>query len=445
LVALQQSASQPCVNQSTESGAVIHFNHTACDAAKAATSDAVDAAEAAVASAQGQLDLLKRGGAPAQQAQVEAAVQQAQAQVDATRSRLDALKSGGVAAARAQAQAQKQQSQGALVQAEEGLKVAQANVAAAKNGNLDVQVKNAQAQVTAAVERLKSDKAKLDVTDRGPRDEDIRQAKAAVDQAEQQLLKARTPYTALDLRQQEHGVAQAKAQLDKAISPYTAQDMDSAQAAVDAAQAQLDMAELVLRETIVLAPVDGVISERLVAQGALVNAQTPLVTLVPPSLELVVNVEEKQLGQVAVGQLVQLAVAAYPGETFSGSVRSVAPTLDTRNRTAAVHIEPTEAGDKLRAGMFVRLDIVTGQKQGALLVPRQAIVNTGSGDPLVLTVDDNGRVHKQPVRVGLQNAQLVEVVSGVDDGRLVVTSNLNDIREGDIVAAQVQNLTAQIR
>ncbi|HEV7664358.1 MAG TPA: efflux RND transporter periplasmic adaptor subunit, partial [Chloroflexota bacterium] len=320
-----------------------------------------------------------------------------------------------------------------------------ANLTAAKKGNSDVQVKSAQSQVTAAVERLKADTAKLQVTDRGPREEDVRQAEAAVDQAKEQLLKARTPYTPLDLRQQEQAVAQAQAQLDKAINPFTDQDLASAQAAVDGAQAQLDLAQIGLRETTILAPVDGVVSERLVAPGALVNVQTPLVTLVPPSLEVVVNVEEKLLGQVAVGQPVQLEVAAFPGQTFGGKVQSVSPTLDTRNRTAAVRIEPSEAADKLRAGMFVRLQIVTGQKQDAVIVPRQALLNTGPGDSLVLTVDDGGTVHKQRVRIGLQNAEFVEVISGIDVGGLVVTSNVNDIREGSVVVPQVQNLTALAR
>jgi RND family efflux transporter MFP subunit len=445
-VALEQDAVGACSKVIVAPNITVNPNSTACNAAKAAASDAIQAAEAAVASAQGQLDLLTRGGPPAQQTQLQAAADQAQAQVNSTKKRLDALTNGGVAAARAQAEAQKQQAQGQLVAAQDSLKTANANLKAANSGNLDALVKSAASQVTAAGERLKSDQAKLDVTLRGPRDEDIQQAQAAIDQAQQQLLKARRPFTTEDIQAQTQAVVQASAVLQKAANPYTDQDLAGAQAAVDAAQAQLDIAQLALSETTVVAPVDGVISDRLVSLGALVNPQTPLVTLVPPALELVVNVEENKLGQVTPGQPAQLSVAAFPTQTFTGTVTSISPTVDTKSRTAAVRIQPADNDNKLRAGMFARLNIVTGQKQNALVVPLTSIINpTAGADPMVLTIDDAGHIHKQPVRLGLQDAKQTEVLSGLDTGQLVATSSLTNLNEGDIVRPQVESTTALVR
>jgi RND family efflux transporter MFP subunit len=333
-----------------------------------------------------------------------------------------------------------------LIQAQENLKVTQANLTAATKGNLDAQVKSAQSQVTAANERLKSDQARLDVTLRGPTDEDIQQAQAGIDQAKQQLQKAKSPYTTYDLTGQQQAVAQAQAQLDKAQSPYTDNDMAAAQAAVDQAQAQLEIAALGLKETTVSAPVDGVISERLVSPGALVSPQTPLATLVRPALELVVNVEESQLGQIAEGQSVKLQVPAFPTQTFTGTVRSISPTVDTKSRTAAVRVEPKDDGSKLRAGMFARLGIVTAEKQNALIVPREAVLIGAPGtDPLVIAIDPAGRVHRQPVKLGLQSERVIEISSGIDDGQLVATSSLNDLADGDIVTPQVETRVALAR
>src|SRR5262249_23062767 len=360
---------------------------------------AVQAAEAAINSAQGQLDQLRRGGSPATQTQLQSAADSAQAQVNAAQARLDALRDGGVAAARAAALAQKQQAQTALISAQENMKVAQASLSAAKNGNLDAQVKNASSQLTAARERLKADQARLDVIQRGPTDEDVQQAQAALDQANQQLQKARLPYTTFDLQAQAQAVAQAQAQLDKVSNPYTDQDLAAAQAAVDQASAQLDLAQIGVRETTISAPVDGVIAERLVSPGAMVSQQSPIVTLVPPSLELVVNVEESQLGQVSEGQSVQLEVPAFPKQPFAGTVKSISPTVDAKSRTAAVRIEPKDDSNKLRSGMFARLNIVTAQKNNALLVPKEAILNTGGGSsPLVIAIDNNGVVKRTPVQ-----------------------------------------------
>ncbi len=438
--ALEQNAASPCADLP---GAP--RNATACNSAKAAASGAVSAADAAVEAAQGQLDVLKRGGTPAQQTQLKAAVEQASAQVTAAGARLDALQNGGVAAARAQADAQKQQALAQLVQVQANLDVANANLTAARNGALDAQVKNAQAQVTAARERLKADQARLDVTLQGPTDEDVQQAEAVVDQAQQQLQKARQPYTAYDLQQQQQAVTQAGAMLQKAQNPYTDQDVAAAQAAVEQAQAQLDMAQLNLSQTIVTAPIAGVISDRLIAPGALVSPQTAIVTLVPPQLEVVVNVEESQLGQIAPGQSVDLQVPAFANQLFTGVVKTISPTVDGRSRTAAVRIEPKDDSGMLRAGMFADLNIVTASRQNTLLVPRGAILSAGAGtSSMVVTIDNSGKAHRQPVTLGLLNDRLAEVVSGLDYGQLVATSGMNDLKEGDLVAPQIQQVTAQV-
>jgi RND family efflux transporter MFP subunit len=434
--ALEQKSAAPCADLP---GAP--RNSTACNSAKAAATSAVGAAEAAVEAAKGQLDLLKRGGTPAQQAQLQAAADEAQAQVNTARARLEALKGGGIAAERAQAEAQKQQAQGQLVQAQASLKVAQANLGALKNGNLDAQVKSAQAQVTAATERLKSDQARLDVALRGPTDEDIQQAQAAVDQAEQQLVKARQPYTPADLQQQEQAVAAAAAQLHKTENPYTEQDLAAAQAAVDGAQAQLDAAQLQLAQTTIIAPVDGVIAERLVAPGALVNPQTPLVTLVPPALEVVVNVDESHLGQLARGQDVQLEVAAFPGQAFAAQVESISPTLDPKTRTATVHIQPKDTDSGLRPGMFAQLKIVAAEKHDVVVVPKSAIAS-GDNQPRVAVIDTTNTARLQPVQLGLQNDNFAEVLTGLSSGQLLVTSGVANVHDGDVVAPRTDSLSA---
>jgi HlyD family secretion protein len=411
----------------------VAHNSTACGDAKAAADVAITAANAAVEAAQGQLDLLRRGGAPALQVQLQAAVDQAQAQSAAAKARLEAIENGGVAATRAQAEAQKQQAQGLLVQAQQSLAAAQATLDAAQHGNLDAQVKNASAQLTAARERLKADQARLGVIERGPTDQDIQQAADAVERAQQQLNKARAPYTSYDLRQQEQAVQQATAQLQKVSRPFTDQDFEAAQAAVDQAQAAANLAYLALDDTVVTAPVDGVIADRLVAAGALVSPQTPIVTLVPPSLELVVNVDESHLAQVALGQSVQLTVPAFPDQTFTGTVSSIAPTIDPKSRTATVHIQTGDASSQLRGGMFATLNIITADRHDTLLVPRQSLIGGA-----VLTITSSGAVHRQPVKIGIQDDKSIEILSGIDDGQLIATSGVSDLTEGEIVAPQIQ-------
>src|SRR5207244_2294046 len=157
---------------------------------------------------------------------------------------------------------------------------------------------------------------------------------------------------------------------------------------------------------------------------------------------LVVNVEEAQLGKVVEGQTVALQVPAYPGETFRGSVRAIAPTIDPKSRTASVRVAPVDPEARLRAGISARLTIVTGARQNALGGPREALLmGSDPSDAAVIAVGQDNRVQRLPIRVGLMNDRLVEVLSGVAEGQTIVTSGLSNLTDGDLVAPQLSQQT----
>jgi RND superfamily putative drug exporter len=465
--ALEKNATPPCAPVFLPTGARVNANTTACGAAKSAADAAVQAGDAGVDAAQAQLDLLQRGGPPSQQAQLQAALKTADAQVRAADARLKALVSGGIDAQRAQLLSQQQQAQSQLVAVQNNLQTAQAKLAAITSGVQDAQIKQGQAQVTAASERLKADQARLQQILDGPTDEDLQQAQAAVDQATQQLAlaqspatdediraqraalqqaqlqlqKAQRPYTSYDLGQQAQAVAQAQAVLDKASNPYTDQDLAAAQAAVDQANAQMAQASLVLKETTVVAPVGGRVQDRLQAAGALVSPSTPIVTLVPPQVELAVSADETQFGRLTDGQAVQISAAAFADRTFSGTVKSVPPSVDPKTRTAEIRIQPSDPEGLLRAGMSATASIVTAAHHDALVVPRSAV---STAAPALLILDATNHVHLTPVQIGIQTAATVEITGGVSDGQVVATSNVTDLRDGDLVMPQLRGTTTAL-
>ena len=446
-------------------------NSTACGEAKNAADAAIQAGNAAVEAAQGQLDQLRRGGAPAALAATQAQATSAQALVKATKARLDALTNGGVQAQRAQLQAAHDQAVSQLTQAQDNQTVAQARLQAAQNGTLDAQRKAAQAQVDATREKLKADQAHLDQISAGPQDEEVQAAQDAVTQAEQQLVlasqpatkqdieaqralvnqaqqqlqKAQQPYTDFDLQQQQHVVAQAEAQLRARQNPYTDQDVQAAKAGVDQAQAALELAQLGVKETQVVAPVDGIVFDRQVSPGALVGPTSPIVTLIPPALEVAINVDEAQLGNVSQGQHVALQVPAYPDQTFDGTVSAVAPGVDQKTRTASVRIQPQAAAGKLKPGMMAQVSIITATQSDALLVPREAIVGAASpNSPATLVTLDNGRADRVTVQVGLVGDRTVQVSSGLNDGQIVAVGNANGLNTGDAVVPQLRPTLASM-
>lgn len=468
--ALEQNAAGLCapflsaVNGQTLKNA----NGTACNEAKSAADAAVQAGNAAIEAAQGQLDQLKRGGPPASQTQVHAGVVSAEALVKATQARLDALQNGGVQAQRAQVQAQRDQAQSQLTTATLNLATAQARLDAARSGTLEAQRKAAAAQVEAARQKLTADQSHLQHLVDGPQDEEVQAAQDAVDQAtqalamtiqparsediqaqravveqaKQQLDKAMKPFTDDDIRQQEFAAAQAEAQLRLRQNPYTDQDLQAAQAAVDQAQEALDLAQLGVKETQIFAPVEGIVFDRLVSPGALVGATSPIVVLIPPALEIAVNVEEARLGQISTGQSVSVQVPAYPDQIFSGTIAAIAPAVDLKSRTSSVRVSPIDTDGRLRPGMLAQVRITTAARENTLVVAREAIVgNPVPGTQASVVAIAGDRASRIPVGVGLVSDLLAEITGGLSEGQLVVTGNVMGLNNGDVVAPLVS--TAQ--
>jgi RND family efflux transporter MFP subunit len=332
---------------------------------------------------------------------------------------------------------------------------------AAQNGTLDAQRKAIQSQVEAARQKLAADRSHLEQLVAGPQPEDVQAAQDAVDQAaaqlalvaqpsaqsdiaaqqalveqaHQQLLKAQQPYTSDDIDQQAHAVAQAEAALRARQQPYTDQDFATAQAQVDQAVAALQQAQLALDQTRILAPVDGIVFERDVNPGALVGPQSPIVTLIPPALELDTTVDETSLASIQVGQSVDIRAAAYPNQAFTGTVSAVAPAVDSKTRTATVRVELNDPEHQLKPGMQAMVSIAV-MTPDALVVPRDAVTDSlvPGSEATVVTLDNN-QVERTSIRLGQVGNQMVEVTSGLAEGQLVAISNLSTLKNGDAVVA----------
>ncbi len=333
-----------------------------------------------------------------------------------------------------QARSQEAQAQAGMAQAEAGLSSAKSGLGQAQAGLQQAKIneQTAQTGVLAAEAIQLPAQARLDSA-RNPDTFDVRAAQAAVDQAQAQLDQLIVP-DSFNIRTNQANLERAEAQLASARRPFTAEDIQAQQAQVDQQRAAVASAQVALDETTVRAPVAGIVSERLVSEGALVGQTTPIVTLIPPGLELKVAVEESNLAAVAAGQAVTVSVAAYPDREFRGTVRTVSPTVDPQSRTVEVKIDLEDPQGLLRPGMFAQVGIVTLSRPGALLVPRDAVVNLGT-EQVVFVVREN-RAVRVAVKLGISSANGYEVVEGLQEGEQVVVTGLSDLTDGDPVMPQ---------
>jgi Cu(I)/Ag(I) efflux system membrane fusion protein len=169
------------------------------------------------------------------------------------------------------------------------------------------------------------------------------------------------------------------------------------------------------------APSDGYVIEKAAVHGAYVEPETTLFQIADLSaVWLLTEIYESELARVHAGSAATLTLAAYPGTTFSGTVEYVYPTVDAATRTVRARLTFPNPDLQLRPGMYG--DVVLAlPATTALLVPREAVVDTGELT-YVFVMRDGGRFEPRRVRVGARNGDTVAVDDGLAEGEVVVTS-----------------------
>lgn len=197
---------------------------------------------------------------------------------------------------------------------------------------------------------------------------------------------------------------------------------------LEAARAAYELAQLELSYTNIVAPIDGVIAQRSVKQGNLIQLNSSLFRIVDNSrLEAVLNVPERDLATMQPGLAVNMIADAMPGKVFTGVIDRVSPVVDGGSGTFRV-VTAFKGGEGLRPGMFGRIEVVYDQRTDALTVPRSALLED-AGETAVFAVREAKAV-RVPIEVGHMSGELVEVRKGLNEGDQVVTAGKITLRDG---------------
>lgn len=278
------------------------------------------------------------------------------------------------------------------------------------------------------------------------------------DELQQQVSQAQASFEVAraTVRQREADLGLAKTTRERAQSLFerelvSGQEIDDAEAVHQAAIAQLDLAraqfdqanaylqelQINLANTVIRSPVDGFIGRRYLDPGAYVTSSTAVVSVVDVSLvRLVANLVERDLRLVSEGVQARIEVDAFPGETFIGHVARIAPVLDPATRTAQIEIEVPNPDFRLKPGMYARVGLSVGTSSGVVVVPREAVVTRTSARGVfrVDVASDQPTVEFIALVIGLEDQTYVEVVKGVSEGDLIVTTGAAGLQHGDPVA-----------
>lgn len=192
--------------------------------------------------------------------------------------------------------------------------------------------------------------------------------------------------------------------------------------------------ENLLENTILRAPVSGVITARNYDRGDMYTMSQPLFVLqqITP-VKLLVGITESNYTKVKKGDEVTVTVDAIPGRTFTGKVNKIYPTIDPASHTFTTEVLVANNDRALKPGMYARVVISYGDNH-SVVVPDDAVVKQqGSAVRSVFVLNSDGTVSSRVVKVGSHFGTSFEILEGLEEGETIVVKGQNGLRSGDAV------------
>lgn len=214
----------------------------------------------------------------------------------------------------------------------------------------------------------------------------------------------------------------------KAKELISVEDYDRSMYAYDAQKAAYDLAKLDKEYTIIKAPITGIVAERSIKVGNMVQSNEAAFRIINYNeLRAVLYIPEIELHKLKIGQQAVLAVDALADEKFNGAVSIIAPIVDPVTGTVKVTVEFTNTSKYLKPGMFGRVNIMYNIHENALLLPKESVL-AEDRDLAVFVVRDTIAV-RQLVTLGIVNSIHYEVLSGIEVGDVVITTGQSSLKD----------------
>ena len=241
-------------------------------------------------------------------------------------------------------------------------------------------------------------------------------------------------------QEEEALLAEARANLDDAEAQLrrledlsgrgltSASELDVARSRAGASRARLNSIVARLRDRLIQAPFSGLLGFRQVSPGTLLSPNTAITSIDDISIiKLDFTIPETFLGTMDPGAKILAKSASFPGREFEGTVRTVGSRVDPVTRAITVRAHLDNADRALRPGMLLTVNVVTAERT-ALVVPEGSVFQVQNRAYVYMV--DGDTVHQQQIEVGGRRFGVVEVLSGLEEGDLVVTEGIIKLREG---------------
>ncbi|WP_375511915.1 efflux RND transporter periplasmic adaptor subunit [uncultured Nostoc sp.] len=381
------------------------------------------------------------------------------------------MDSAGIEAQRSQYRASLAQSQAQLAEALAGsrpqeiaqararLAQAQAQLAQAKAGNRPQEIAQSQSQVDAAQAKANYTSGQVKryqyLYEQGAENKQLldqaisedKSARASLEEAKKGFSLVQSGSRTEEIAQRQAAVTEARAALVLLEDGTRSEEIVQRQAAVAAAEAQLKGVQVQLEDTIIRAPLSGIVTQKYAEPGAFVtpttsastsaSATSSSIVAVARGLEVLAQVPEADLGRIKQGQQVEIVADAYPDQIYKGHVRLIAPEAVVEQGVTSFQVRVAlDTGiDKLRSGLNVDLTFLGDRVNNALVLPTVSIV-TEKGQTGILVPDAKNKPQFREVTIGAQIQDQTQILGGVKQGDRVFVNPPKDYK---IEKAKEQN------
>lgn len=210
-----------------------------------------------------------------------------------------------------------------------------------------------------------------------------------------------------------------------------------AQIDLSSAQVGVDNAQLSLRETVVTAPMAGVVAYRSVNIGQMISPGVPLMTLEDvSSVYALVNIKQLDLPQVKVGMAVKVMPSDDDQQVLAGTVSLISPVANQAARVFEARVKVVNKSGILKPGMFVKTHIDLGSPKDVLAIPVYAL--SGKEDAYYVYVAEENQARKRLVEIGATMGDQIEIKSGLKLEEKVIVTNVNKLKDQDQIAVIAQ-------
>lgn len=251
---------------------------------------------------------------------------------------------------------------------------------------------------------------------------EVKRDEAALKQAEATLVNAKHEYQRKEALMKEELVT--RQQFDDVSTKRALAEAD-----VDRAKAALSLAREKLSKTRIYSPLSAFVKEKKVSVGDYVRNGTPLFTLIQiDPIKLNFNVPERDIGKLRKGQQVQFTVDSIPGKNFTGTVRTIYPSLEEKTRTLQVEAVVSNRDRMLKPGSFAKVVLYTGAARDSVLIPVTSMIY--DENIVRVFVVEADRAKELEVKTGGKYGEMIEITEGLKGGETLVVAGQQNLAGG---------------